>query len=124
MLTTSLAESQPTNQPHIRLCQLVEATRALHGCVLRITRNSFATYQPGFYAAELVSGKAVNGQSKQWQVIAIILADRKVRPAHEQLAPEQLVILECTTDKNARWIIDLDRLENYFIENRVQEVSP
>jgi hypothetical protein len=121
MLTTSLAaiKSPPPSIPpqathHVRLCQILNATEPLNGCVLRVTSESTR----GVYCAEQVSGK-------HWQVIAIILAD-KPRRYHSSLQssqPEKLVLLECDSDPEARWTIELDRLEAHFNEGRIQEVK-
>lgn len=122
MLTTTLAENRPpaSETHHVRLCQLIEAKAGqdVYGCILRVTSES----THGVYSAEPVSGK-------RWQVIAIILAD-KPRRYHSSLQSsqqdrfEKLVLLECESDPEARWTIELDRLETHFDEGRIQEVLP
>lgn len=111
MHTTFLANlAEPTRETyHVRLCQIIEAIQPTHGCILRVSTESVR----GVYSAEQVNGK-------RWQVVAIVLADRhRINSRNER---EKLVLLECPTDPDARWTIELDRLENYFAENRIQEV--
>ncbi len=120
MLNTSLAERSPqTHLPsahvthHVRLCQIIEATRETYGCVLRTSPESGRD----IYTAERIDGQ-------QWRVVAIILADqpRRYHSSLQSSQPEKLVLLECLNDPTAHWTIELDRLESHFDDGRLQEV--